>query len=244
VLLLHGFPELWYSWRHQLPALAAAGYHAVAPPRPQRREFRTLTVEEAERLLAAARSDRLCALYVLALTCGLREAELLGLRWADIDLDRAVLAVRQQALRIRGSWVFSEPKTASGRRTVALLSLAVEVLRQHRVKQAQDRLLLGPAWEDNGLVFPNQVGRPIEKQNLLRRSFWPILRQAGLPHMRFHDLRHSAATLLLAQGVHPRVVQERLGHSTISVTMDTYSHVMPTLQREAAESLDRIFAAR
>ena len=92
------------------------------------------------------------------------------------------------------------------------------------------------------MVFANQIGRPIEKQNLLRRSFWPLLERTGLPHIRFHDLRHTVATLLLEQGVHPKVVQERLGHSTISVTMDTYSHVVPALQREAADELDRIFA--
>lgn len=215
---------------------------AVDPPRTQRREFRTLALEEAGRLLEGARSDRLYALYVLALTCGLRQAELLGLRWIDVDPDRAILAVRQQALRVRGGWTFSEPKTGKGRRTVTLPALAVEALRLHRLRQSQEKLRLGPAWDDLGLVFANQIGRPIEKQNLLRRSFWPLLERTGLPHIRFHDLRHTAATLLLEQGVHPKVVQERLGHSTISVTMDTYSHVMPTLQREAAEKLDRIFA--
>jgi integrase len=111
------------------------------------------------------------------------------------------------------------------------------------VRQAEEPLS-ALAWEDYGLVFPNHVGRPIERQNLLRRSFWPLLSRAELPHIRFHDLRHSAATILLAQGVHPKVVQERLGHSTITVTMDIYSHVMPTLQREAANELDRLFARR
>ena len=215
---------------------------AVDPPRTQRREFRTLALEEAERLLEGARSDRLYALYVLALTCGLRQAELLGLRWIDVDPDRAILAVRQQALRVRGGWTFGEPKTGKGRRTVTLPALTVEALRLHRLRQSQEKLRLGPAWDDLGLVFANLIGRPIEKQNLLRRSFWPLLERTGLPHIRFHDLRHTAATLLLEQGVHPKVVQERLGHSTISVTMDTYSHVMPTLQREAADELDRIFA--
>lgn len=216
---------------------------AVDAPRPQRREFRTLTAEEAGRLLDAAREDRFHALYVVALTCGLREGELLGLRWADIDFEKAALGVRQQAIRVKGQWLFSEPKTAKGRRTVTLPSLAVEALRQHRAKQAPERLHLGPAWEDNDLVFPNQVGRPMERQNLTRRLFGPALQRAGLPHIRFHDLRHSAATLLLSQGVHPKVVQERLGHSTIAVTMDIYSHVMPSLQREAAQHLDRLFAA-
>ena len=152
------------------------------------------------------------------------------------------MAVRQQALRVKGHWLFSEPKTTKGRRTIALPALAVHALRQHRAKQLEERLRLGFTWEDNDLAFPNQVGRPLEKRNLLRRSFWRLLEKAGLPHMRFHDLRHSAATLLLAQGVHPKVVQERLGHSTITVTMDIYSHVMPTLQREAAAILDAVLS--
>ena len=213
----------------------------VDAPRPQRREFRTLNTEEAIRLLTVAEADPFHALYVLALTCGMRQAELLGLRWADLDLPGAVLAVRQQAIRINGGWEFTPPKTDKGRRTIALPVLAVRALRQHKMRQAQERLALGPAWEDNDLVFPNQVGRPIERQNLIRRSFHPVLNKAGLGRLRFHDLRHSAATLMLAQGIHPRVVQERLGHSTISVTMDVYSHVMPTLQKEAARAMDKAF---
>ncbi len=121
----------------------------------------------------------------------------------------------------------------------------MDALRRHRARQLQERLQLGPAWQDElDLVFTNAIGGPIEKQNLVRRSFLPLLERAGLPRVRFHDLRHSAATLLPAGGIHPRVVQERLGHSTISVTMDIYSHVMPTLQREAAEHLDRALAVR
>jgi len=213
----------------------------VDAPRPQRREFRTLDTEEAMRLLTASEGDRFHGLYALALTCGMRQAELLGLRWADLNLPGAVLAVRQQAIRVKGGWAFTPPKTDKGRRTIALPVLAVRALRQHKIRQTEERLALGPAWEDNDLVFPNQVGRPIERQNLIRRSFHPVLDKAGLGRLRFHDLRHSAATLMLAQGIHPRVVQERLGHSTISVTMDVYSHVMPTLQKEAARAMDVAF---
>ena len=217
---------------------------AVDPPRLSRHEPRILTPEQASRLMAVAKEDRLYALYVLALMTGLRQAELLGLRWSDVDLDAATLTVRQQAIRTSSGWGFTEPKTARGRRLVTLPALAVAALREHRREQARERLAMGAAWEDNDLVFTNQLGRPIEKQNLTRRSFRPLLERAGLPRIRFHDLRHSAATLLLQQGVHPKVVQERLGHSTISVTMDIYSHVMPTLQREAAQQLDRLFAGR
>lgn len=218
---------------------------AVDAPRPERREFAVLGLEESRRLLEAARGDRLEALYAVALACGLRQGEILGLRWQDLDLEAGTLAVRQQAQRVQGRWVFPEPKTAAGRRSVTLPALAVDALRRHRARQVEERLQLGPAWQDElDLVFTNAIGGPIEKQNLVRRSFRPLLERAGLPRVRFHDLRHSAATLLLAGGIHPRVVQERLGHSTISVTMDIYSHVMPTLQREAADHLDRALAVR
>ena len=238
--LLHG------ALKHALQrgAVAVNVASAVKAPRVARKESSTLLPDEAVRLLDAAGGDRFHALYVLALTWGLRQAELLGLRWRDVDLAGAVLAVRQQVYRLGGEWVYSEPKTAKGRRTISLSVMAVDALREQRRRQAEERLRAGPSWEDNGLIFPNRRGRPMEKQNLLRRSFGPLLERAGLPHMRFHDLRHTAATLLLSEGVHPKVVQERLGHSSIAVTMDVYSHVMPTLQRDAAERLDRLLAAR
>ncbi len=214
---------------------------AEAPAAP-RREFRTLSPEEATRLLKAALSDRLYALYVLALTCGLRQAELLGLRWRDVDLNGAVLSVRQQVYRLAGEWCYSEPKTKAGRRTVSLSGSAVEALRERRLAQNKERLR-AQTWPDNDLVFCNRVGNPIEKGNLLRRSFGPLLERAGLPHIRFHNLRHACASLLLAEGVHPKVVQERLGHASISTTMDTYSHVLPSLQADAAERMDRLLTA-
>ncbi len=214
---------------------------AYAPSAP-RREFRTLSPEEASRLLKAALSDRLYGLYVLALTCGLRQAELLGLRWRDIDLSGAVLSVRQQVYRMAGEWQFTEPKTKAGRRTISLSGMAVEALRERRLAQNKERLR-AKTWADLDLVFCNRLGNPIEKGNLVRHSFQPLLARAGLPHIRFHDLRHACASLLLAEGIHPKVVQERLGHASISTTMDTYSHVMPSLQADAAERMDRLLAA-
>ncbi len=117
---------------------------------------------------------------------------------------------------------------------------AVDALRRHRIAQAEERLALGGAWEDHDLVFANEVGRPVEVRNLMRRSFLPLLKKAGLPRIRFHDLRHSAATLLLGQSVHPKVVAEMLGHSRISTTLDLYSHVTPTMQREAVDALESV----
>lgn len=212
------------------------------PPAIARKEFRTLSLAEARHFLATARDESHYPVYVLALTCGMRQGELLGLRWSDVDLDESWLSVAQQAQRIGKEWVFTAPKTKRGTRRLPLPNIAVDALREQRVRVASQRLR-AVAWEDHDLVFPNQVGRPLEKQNLVFRSFKPLLARAGLPDMRFHDLRHSTATIMLSMGEHPRVVQERLGHSTIAVTMDVYSHVMPTLQEESAARLDKVFAA-
>lgn len=213
----------------------------VDAPRAASPAIRPLAPDEIKRLLRAATGDRYEALYVVAVTTGLRSGELLGLRWADVDLANGTLHVRQQAQRTRGGWTFVEPKTGAGRRTVTLPAMTVESLKAHRIRQNEERLKLGAAWEDLDLVFANEVGRPVERQNLQRRSFEPLLKRAKLRPIRFHDLRHSAATLLLTEGVHPKVVQERLGHATISVTLDIYSHVLPSMQREAAAKLDRFF---
>jgi integrase len=216
---------------------------AVDAPRPRHYEVAPLTPEQSQELLSVARGDPFYALYVLALTTGMRSGEMLALKWADVDLRSSRLHVRRTVQSIGGAWVFGEPKTAKGRRTIALPSMAVEALREHRTAQLEARLAAGPLWEDLDLVFPNHSGRPLQRQNVQRMSFKPLLKRAGLPNIRFHDLRHSAATLLLTLGEHPKVVQERLGHATIAITMDIYSHVMPDMQRGAATKLDALFAA-
>ena len=214
----------------------------VRPPRVQAQEMRALSPSEARQLLSAAVGDPLEALYVLAVTVGLRQGELLGLKWADVDLDADKLQVRRSIARLNGhGWLEQEPKSARSRRSVALTPLAVAALHRHRQRQIERRVR-AVAWEDNGFVFANGVGRPMTLQNLTRRSFQPLLERAGLPRMRFHDLRHTAATLLLAQGVHPKVVQEMLGHASIALTLDTYSHVTPSLQAEAAEKMQAVLA--
>lgn len=210
----------------------------VSPPRAERREMRTLSPEQARAFLEAAEGDRFEALYVLALTTGMRQGELLALAWGDVNLDAGTVRVRGTLQRTRDGLTVTEPKTAASRRQVTLGRAAVDALRRHRVAQAEERLRLGAAWEDNDLVFPNEVGRPVDAGNVVGRSFLPLLRRAGLPPMRFHDLRHSAATLLLGQGVHPKIVSEMLGHSTVGITLDLYSHVTPTMQRQATEAMD------
>jgi integrase len=213
------------------------------PPRKIEQVVRTLTVEEAKRLLTSASGDRLEALFYLALFTGMRQGELLALRWDDIDLELSTAGVRGSVRRINGELCIGQPKTKRSRRQVALAEPAVEALRRHKATQAAERLAAGSTWQDLGLVFSDASGGPLDAQQVVRRHFRPLLRHAGLPRIKFHALRHSAATLLLGLGVHPVVVQEMLGHSAVSVTMDIYSHATPTLQRDAATALgQRLFA--
>jgi integrase len=201
----------------------------VTPPRRARYDFRVLSSDQARAFLEAVKGDRLEALYVVAITTGMREGELFGLRWTDVNLRTGSLRLTRHL------------KTKSSRRQVLLPRIAVEALTAHHDQQAQERELAGTAWEDNGLVFSNTIGRPINVSNFLPRDFYSLLERAGLPRMRFHDLRHSAATLLLELGIHPKVVSEMLGHSQIGITLDLYSHVTATMQQQAVAALDGLF---
>jgi integrase len=212
----------------------------VDVPSARAYDVRALDVDDARAVLDAVRGDRLEPLVTVALATGLRQGEALALRWADVDLDAGQLAVRHSLHRAGGQVVLAEPKTRRSRRAVTLPAFAVTALRRQRDWfQAQDRLLAGDSWQDGGYVFTTRIGTPMHGADVTRR-LQALLAAADLPRMRFHDLRHGAATLLLAQGVHPRVVMETLGHSTIAVTMNVYSHVVPALQREAADRLDAI----
>jgi len=206
----------------------------VTPPRIKRREMATLSPEQARTFLEAAKGDRLETLYALALTSGMRQGELLALRWRDVELDCGTLQVVATLHRTPDGFVFSEPKTARSRRQVVLTVAAIAAMRHHRAAQPEERLRLRAAWEDNGLVFADVTGRPIEGTSLTQRSFYRLRERAGLPRIRFHDLRHTAATLLLGQGMHPMVMADMLGHSQISVTLDLYSHTPPAMHRQAA----------
>ncbi len=217
----------------------------VDPPRVERPEFEPLTAQEAGRLLDVANGDRLEALYVLALTTGLRRGELLGLRWQDVDLDARVLHVRR-SLQIdeNGKWRSGDPKTKRSRRPVLLVDMAVDALKRHRHRQDQEKDTAGELWKDPKLVFANTVGGPIWGEDLLKRCFYPILERAGIRRIRFHDLRHSTATLLLACGIHPKIVSEILGHSRISITLDLYTHVSEDMQREAVDRLQELLGSQ
>jgi integrase len=168
----------------------------------------------------------------------MRQGELLALRCRDVDLESASLHVRSTPHYTRKSSVFAEPKTKFSRRTIARSAIAVNALCAHHVRHVEERLLVGQAWEDFDLVFPNSVGRPIDGINLVKFWFYPLLERAALPPTRFHDQRHTAATLLLGRGVNPKIVSEMLGHSHVCVTLGMYSHVLPHMQREAAKAMN------
>lgn len=207
----------------------------VRVPAPEYETGRGLSVVQGRRLLNAARGDRLYALYVLALALGLRRAELLGLRWRDIDLDSGVLEVRQTLQRVGGELRFLPPKTRRSRRTVPLPAICVEALRAHQDAQADERLA-STRWEDAGLVFSTKVGTPIQPDNLYRH-FCGLRKRADMPTVRFHDLRHTCVTLLLDQGVPPHVVRAIVGHSDIQVTMDICAHASLDEERQALRRL-------
>jgi integrase len=212
---------------------------AVDPPKLQTEEIQALDAEQAKALLEAARGDCLEALYVLAITAGLRIGELLGLKWEDVDLERCALNVRRTLSAAKSGPTFTTPKNNKGR-SIKLTERAVDALKIHKAAQNTQRLKL-PAdlWEDWQLVFPTRRGTPLGYRNLTSRSFKSLLSRAELPQtVRFHDLRHTCATLLLSRGVHPKLVQELLGHATIAMTLDRYSHVLPGMGDQTATAME------
>ena len=204
-----------------------------------RTERRALTPAEASILLARLQGDRLEGVFIVALSTGLRRGEVLGLRWQDIDLPGRTLFVRQTVQRINGELRFVPPKTHRSTRSMPLSELTVSALTAQRVRQAEDRSLVGAAWEDHGLVFATHLGTPLEPRNVNRR-FSAARSAAGLEWVRLHDLRHAFATLLLDQGEELRTVMDLLGHSTIRLTADTYGHVLPSRARSAVDAIDRV----
>jgi integrase len=207
-------------------------------PKLRRTEMHTWTAEQLRAFLKAVEADRLHACFALAATTGMRRSELLGLRWEDVDLEHSQIAVRR-GLVLAGNEVHAgEPK--SGRaRTIAVDPDTIAMLRRHRAFQLQERMQWGEAWTDTGLVFTREDGTAIHPTTL-SQTFDRRLARTKLPRIRFHDLRHTHATLLLSAGVHPKVVQERLGHSSIAITLDIYSHVAPGMQEDAAAKLGAI----
>jgi integrase len=220
---------------------------AVKPPQPTREEIHPLTPEQAKVLLQTAHTagDRLEALYVLAIPTGLRQGELLGLKWDDVDLEDGSLQVRRTLAITKSGPVFSFPKTTGSRRSVKLTGKAIEVLKSHLERQLAEIDRVGSLWspgDADGLIFASETGEPLDRRAVTKQKFKPLLKQAKLPEIRFHDLRHTCATLLLTRNVNPKIVSEMLGHSTIAITLDTYSHVLPNMRDQAAAAMEEVLS--
>jgi integrase len=212
---------------------------ATTRPRPNKREMQVLNDNQVRAFLSAAKESRYYALFYLAISTGLREGELLGLKWSDLDWASRTIKVQRQIQRIPDKGlIYSEPKTSSSRRTITLGTATNQVLKEHYKYQQLERAAF-KGWIENDVIFPSTNGTPTDSRNIIR-IFKGILEKAQLPKIRFHDLRHTAATLMLQQNTHPKIVQERLGHSDITMTLNTYSHVLPGMQEEIAEKMDEI----
>jgi integrase len=203
-------------------------------PKRNRTAMATWTGPELERFLAQVKGDRLAALWTFAALSGARRGEVVGLRWADLDLEAGTASIRQAIVMVARRPTFQGPKTGRGRRLIRLDAATVAALRAHRKAQAEERLAWGAAWTDHGLVFCQEDGQPLNPETVAK-WFQAHSRAAGLPRIRFHDLRHTWATLALQAGVHPKAVSGRLGHATIAITLDTYSHLLPDVESDAAE---------
>ena len=209
---------------------------AVTPPRAASPEMQVWTPDQLRAFLAQVRHDRLYALWLLVATTAMRRAELAGLRWVDVDLAAARVSPRRPRVVVNYVVHESEPKTRMGRRSLALDPATVAALEEHKIRQEQERADVGSAWRDSGLVFTRPEGSPIHP-DLITDWFRRLARAARLPPIRLHDVRHSYATAALAAGIPAKVISERLGHATIAITLDVYSHVIPGMDAQAADAV-------
>jgi integrase len=239
VVKVHGVLRVALSDAERLDLVPRNVAKAAKPPCLGRAERRTLTPEDARRLLDTIVGDRLESLFVLALATGLRRGELLGLRWTDVDLPGRVLFVRRTLQRTQHGLRFVPPKTHRSSRPLPLSGLSLRAFEKQRARQVEERLAAGEMWQDRGLVFASTIGTPLEPRNVNRR-FEELRKAASLDWLHLHDLRHAFATFLLDQGEDLRTVMELLGHSTIRLTADTYGHVLPARARQAASAIDRV----
>lgn len=214
----------------------------VSQPRSDRYEIQPLNIEQAQKLLEVVKGiPRLEGILTVALVTGMRQGEILALRWQDVNLGQKTLQVRRTVARLpKLGYVETEPKTSRGVRQIVLPNIVVDVLTSQHSYQREACLKAGVFWQEHDLVFSNKYGGYLDASKILPK-FKAVLAKAGLPDIRFHDLRHSAATILLEMNVHPKVVQERMGHSRISMTLDIYSHVLPSMQQEATDKLNDAF---
>jgi integrase len=215
----------------------------VRPPKAPHLEMKTYTPEQANQLLEAASSARLEALYVLMLTSACRLGELLGLRWPALDLERGEMHITSAMKDVQGHCKLGTPKTAHSRRAIPLTPLALASLKRHKVKQAEERLAYGGDWNSDQLVFCTTVGTAYSQTNFRKQQYIPMLHKAKLQYIRPHDLRHTAATLLLLEGVQPLVVSEMLGHASVAFTLATYGHVQAEMRKPARDAMERLFGS-
>jgi integrase len=218
----------------------------VELPKQQRREMQVLTREQAFAFLQETANDRYAVLFALALETGMRPEEYLALQWKDLNWQGGELSIQRVFIESRNGngWHYEEPKTAKSRRPIPLSASLLARLRMHKTRQLEERLKLGALWQDYDLVFTSEIGTHVSLNNLRKRHFKPALKRAGLPEsLRVYDLRHTTASLLLATNVHAKVVSERLGHSSIILTLDTYSHILPGIQQNATAQLEQLLFA-
>lgn len=210
----------------------------VKLPKANKKEMNVWNGEEVNKFLEFAKDNPSYIVFYLALTTGMRQGEILGLRWKDVDLDKGLIKINQ-TLSHDGKIFISGAKTKSSLRTINLSLSGIKVLKVRKLAVSKEKLSFGPIYQDFDLVVCTQHGTPFNPANI-RRTFKRIIKMADVPDIRFHDLRHTHATLLLSKGVNVKVISERLGHSNIKVTLDTYSHVLPSMQEEVARKLDEI----
>ena len=216
-------------------------------PKQVRKEMQSLTPEQARKFLDACEGTRFGLIFELALISGMRPEEYLALQWSDLDFQKNTVTIQRVIVWIRWKkgWYFAEPKTSKSRRTIPLPGYLMRKLREYRKEQLEWKMKQGEKYDNkHNLVFTSEIGTPVSLRNLERRHYKPLLEKAELPDIRLYDLRHSCATLLMAAGENPKVVSERLGHSTIVLTMDVYAHVLPTMQQSATERMEGILGKR
>jgi integrase len=238
--VIHTVMHKSFSHAVKLGAISRNPVDATTPPRSKSREMEIFSETEVTHFLFSARGTHDEALYRLAIATGLRQSELLGLRWSDLDWKNRSLCVQRQLKRnFKVGDYYATPKTRSGTRTIALGERSLEVLRKHMNRQENERKAAGHRWRENDMVFPSSIGTPMSQRNLYRK-FKEFLCLTGLPEIRFHDLRHTSASLMLNHGIPAIIVSRRLGHSKVSTTLDIYGHLIPEMQSQAAELIDEL----
>jgi integrase len=210
-------------------------------PRQEKKEMLCLSPVETQKFLTVAKESKWFALFLTVIETGMRPEEYLGLQWKDIDFEHRNLSVRRAAIEKKGGgFYFTEPKTKKSRRKIPISNSVLIALKSHRRNQLEERMKIASEYNNNDLVFASELGTPLQRKNFTGRHFKPLLKKAELPNIRLYDLRHTTATLLLSAGENPKVVSERLGHASIVLTLDTYSHVLPTMQEAATEKLEKM----